>query len=156
MLLASLSPFNLSAWATMLSHYPGPPRFHLPMVLCFGTLLGYTGPECHRQADNLHLAMIDPIIIDNNLMKELGLHRIAQIPKDKFPLILSPLGLAPKSSGGFRRIHHLSFPHGISVNDFILEGSASLKYTTFQEVLKLVFVAGRHCIIIKRDITDAF
>ena len=84
------------------------------------------------------------------------LHRIEQISKDTFPLILSPLGFAPKSNSRFWQIYHLSFPHEISVNNFILEGSASLKYTTFQEVLKLVFAAGHHCIIIKRDITDAF
>ena len=156
MLFAFSSPLNLSAWATMLSQYPGPLRFHLPLVLCFGALLGYTGPECYRQADNLRSAMIDPTIIDNNFVKELSLHRIKQISEDTFPLILSPLGLAPKNSGGFRRIHHLSFLYETSVNDFILKESTSLKYTTFHEILKLVLAASRHCIIIKRDITDAF
>ena len=56
----------------MFLHYPGPLCFYLPLILCFGTLLGYTGPECHRQADNLHLAMIDLSTIDNNLIKKLG------------------------------------------------------------------------------------
>lgn len=155
-LRASPSPFNPSAWAALLSQYPGPLCYHLPLILCFGALLGYTGPECYRLADNLRSAIIDPAIIDNNLVRELDLHRIERISKDIFPLILSPLGLASKNTGGFRHIHHLSFPHGTSVNDFIPDGVASLKYTTFRDILKLVIAAGRHCTIIKRDIIDAF
>ena len=41
------------------------------------------------------------------------------IPDPSQRFICSPLGLVPKTGGGWRRIHHLSFPPGSSVNDFI-------------------------------------
>ncbi len=72
------------------------------------------------------------------------------------PFICSPLGLVPKYDGGWRRIHHLPHPHGESVNDYIPDGVDEMRYTRFQEVLQLVINAGRHCVIMKRDVKDAF
>ncbi len=42
------------------------------------------------------------------------------------------------------------------VNNYIPDGDGELRYTRFQEVLQLVTRAGRHCIILKRDVKDAF
>ena len=72
------------------------------------------------------------------------------------PFICSSLGLVPKHNWGWRRIHHLSHPHGELVNDYIPDGVGEMRYTRFQEVLQLVINAGRHCVIMKRDVKDAF
>ncbi len=72
------------------------------------------------------------------------------------PFICSPLGLVPKHDGGWRSIHHLSHRHGESGNDYIPDGVGEVKYTRFQEVLQLVINTGRHCVIMKRDMKDAF
>ncbi len=70
--------------------------------------------------------------------------------------ICSPLGLVPKYDGGWRRIHHLSHPYGESVNDYIPDGVGEMRYKCFQEVLQLVINAGRYCVIMKRDVKNAF
>ena len=72
------------------------------------------------------------------------------------PFISSPLGLVPKGDGGWRRIHHLSFPEDTSVNAFIPREFGTITYVTFDEIINNVITAGRHSIIIKRDIKEAF
>lgn len=62
----------------------------------------------------------------------------------------------PKGDGGWRRIHHLSFPDDSSVNAFIPREFGALTYVTFDEIISNITAAGRHSIIIKRDIKDAF
>ncbi len=42
------------------------------------------------------------------------------------------------------------------MNDYIPDGASEIKYTRFQKVLQLVTNAGWHCIIVKRDVKDAF
>ena len=98
--------------------------------------------------------MEDRSIIDNKLEEDLRLRRIIPVPNLSIPFILSPLGLVPKHDGGFRHIHHLSHPKGRSVNDHIPDGAREIRYIKFQEVLNLILKAGRHCIIMKRDIKD--
>ncbi len=43
-----------------------------------------------------------------------------------------------------------------SVNNYIPDGVGEIRYKYFQEVLQLVINAGRHCVIMKRDVKDAF
>lgn len=70
--------------------------------------------------------------------------------------ISSPLDLAPKSNGKWRRIHHLSYPYGRSVNCHIPKEWGALKYTTFDEAKHEVIRAGSGNIMVKRDLKDAF
>ena len=53
-------------------------------------------------------------------------------------------------------MHNLSHPPGISVNAHINDDYSSLKYTVVEDILKMVTEAGRHSIILKRDIKKAF
>jgi hypothetical protein len=62
----------------------------------------------------------------------------------------------PKGDGGWRRIHHLSFPDDTSVNAFIPHEFGAIVYVTFDEIINDIIAAGRHSIIIKRDIKEAF
>ena len=72
------------------------------------------------------------------------------------PFISSPLGLVLKHDGGWRRIHHLSFSGRRSVNDNIPKDYSAIKYITIDTIFQLVVDAGKECLIIKRDIKDAF
>lgn len=62
----------------------------------------------------------------------------------------------PKYNKKFSCIHHLSYLKGRSGNDHILDKEGKLRYIKFQKVLNLVLKARRYCIIIKKDIKDAY
>jgi hypothetical protein len=85
----------------------------------------------------------------------LALDRVSISP-DASIVTCSPLGLVPKADGGFRRIHNLSWPQGLSVNDAIPDEYAALQYASIDQVLSLVRAAGPGAILLKRDIKDAF
>lgn len=68
----------------------------------------------------------------------------------------SPLGLVPKHDGGWRRIHDLSFPYGLSVNDGIPLEWGALEYATFDDVVAALLQQGRGAILVKRNLKDAF
>lgn len=151
----SPSPFIVDNWLTLLRGYPGQLPLHLKNILQFGASIGYSGPERRIISKNLSSARNDPITIQSKLDEDLRLGRV--IPtSSNHPFICSPLGLVPKSDGNFRRIHHLSYPPGTSVNDSISEEASYLTYTTFDDVLALVLQAGRHSVIVKKDVRDAF
>jgi hypothetical protein len=78
------------------------------------------------------------------------------MPNSPTPFICSPLGLVPKGSGGWRRIHHLSYPRGNSVNDHIPAEWAALEYATVDQAIALVAAQGPRATLIKRDLQDAF
>ena len=71
-------------------------------------------------------------------------------------MISSPLGLVPKSNGGFRRIHHLSHPKGRSVNCNIPKDWGALEYTCFDEPVAMITRIGPGAMLIKKDLADAF
>lgn len=152
----SPSPFVISSWKRLLRPYP---NTHLPLlltlILTFGTLVGYRGPETYIISKNLKSARLDPDIITESIAADLAIGRV-ECRSDKSPLISSPLGLVTKSNGKLRRIHHLSYPEGSSVNHFIDKSAAYLCYTKFNEFLAMVAEAGRHSTVIKRDMKDAF
>ena len=104
---------------------------------------------------NLSSAALDPEALTEKLQDDLRLRRVIKTPASA-PYICSPLGLVPKHDGGLRRIHHLSHPAKLSVNDNIPQEAAQLKYTSLNEIYQLVVDAGRGCIIIKKDVKDAF
>lgn len=148
----SPSPFIINAWSSLLLQYPVQTlRLHLVMLLRFGCLIGYEGPsDSFIDSKNLPSALIQPDFIDENIAHDLALVRIKQLnytPTEHF--ISSPLGLVPKHDGGFRKIHHLSYPHGFSVNDYIASEFATLSYSSLQSIFARIITAGRHAVLIK-------
>ena len=72
-------------------------------------------------------------------------------------LVCSPLGLIPKNiPGKFRLIHDLSFPKGNSINSHIPSENSAVQYDSIDTVIKLIKHFGRHCLMAKCDIEDAF
>ncbi|KAJ1200350.1 hypothetical protein NDU88_004174 [Pleurodeles waltl] len=124
-----------------------------------GFRLGYQGPRHRRWADNLRSAKEHPQIVRDKIAKEVGLGRIAG-PFYKWPsdaLMISPLGVVPKKAQGeFRLIHHLSWPEGTSVNDFIAQEDSKVIYASVDDAIKLVLKCGTMAEMAKCDIQSAF
>ena len=127
------------------------------MIIRFGVELGYERPtDVFILSENLASALEDTEIIDNELRDDLALQRVVEVKDPAPPFIPSSLGLVAKHEGGWRKIHHLSYPRGHSVNDQIPDGEGEMRYTQFQDVLRMVTKARRNCVILKRDVKDAF
>ena len=139
----------------LLSQYRDPLPFQLVLILRFGALIGYEGPAATIISPNLRSALLEPGIIQKKLEQDLAARRVIPIAATT-PLISSPLGLALKADGDLRRIHHLSYLQGHSVNDYIPREAVHLKYATLANVLSRICRAGRGAVIIKKDIKDAF
>ena len=72
-------------------------------------------------------------------------------------LRVSPFGLVPKKTPNeYRMIHHLSYPEGSSVNDFIDTKLCSVQYTSFDAAVEIVQELGQGCLLGKSDIKSAF
>ena len=100
-----------------------------------------------------------PDIVDQKLNKEISEGRIrgpfAQPPFDK--LKVSPLGGIPKKQPDeYRMIHHLSFPHGDSVNDFIPSELSSVHYASVDDAVRMIKKIGPSCTLAKTDVRSAF
>jgi Reverse transcriptase (RNA-dependent DNA polymerase) len=152
-LVNSPSPLQTQAWASLLVDYPG----HLPTtlvgILTFGCEIGSNLSLQARNCKNQISCFENPSIISQKIAEDLALGRIRVASS---PIVTSPLGLVPKGDSGWRRIHNLSSPLGDSVNCHIPPEFGTLEYTTVSAILEHVRNAGRGCILIKRDVKDAF
>ena len=153
----SPSPLNILAWKALLHHYLGDLPKILAKILEYSALLGYNGPE-HRYlvSKNHSTAYISPNAIDSKLQSDLACNRVLKFEHPGERLTSSPLGLVPKKDRGFRRIHDLSYPRKSFINSFIDESYPAIHYPSIEDILHKIVKAGRHCIILKRDIKDAF
>lgn len=124
-----------------------------------GFRLGFTGPRNYISSDNLKSCRDHPDIVQEKINSELKAKRV----KGPFaePLFLemkiSPIGIVPKKAPGqYRLIHHLSFPSGSSVNDYIDPAWASVKYASFDDAVECLIKFGRYTQMAKTDIDSAF
>jgi hypothetical protein len=114
-----------------------------------------TNLTCH----NLPSAVARPEIVLDKIAKELLRGRIAGPFYDHpFPNFhISPLGLCPKKDPNkFRMTHHLSYPKGLSVNDFIPPEFTSVQYTKVQDAIMGIKQFKSPCYLVKCDIEMAY
>ncbi len=125
----------------------------------YGFKLGYLGDRVTRESKNLTSVEKDPKTARAKLEKEIKLGRIAG-PFQQMPmpdLIISPIGLVPKSEKGkFRLIQHLSHPTRSSINDGIDREGCAVQYTKFDVAVQLVASTGKGACMAKADIESAF
>lgn len=120
----------------------------------FGFYLHYEGP---RISTNLVSVKDHPKVVKEKIDKEIALGRIAG-PFNYKPLCnlrLSPIGVVAKKDGGWRLIHHLSYPFDYSVNDFIDTEACSVHYTSFDDVLDMIAKLGTGAFYGKMDVKSA-
>lgn len=125
----------------------------------FGFRIPFIGSRQGRQAKNHNSALRQPQVVLQKLTEEVRAGRVAgPFPTPPVPnLVVSPIGLVPKSSPGeFRLIFDLSFPKDSSVNSGIPEEFASVQYTPFDAVTELVKHEGQGSYLVKVDIKSAF
>ena len=156
------TPIKLTALVPYLSGYDSQLQFYLVNGFTEGFAIG-----CHNiqgnfdpLVKNLQSAYQLPLVVDNKLKKELQLGRILG-PYGTPPAVanyrISPLGVVPKKQPGqFRLIHHLSYPHGLSINDSIPSELASVTYATIQDAITFIQSADQTVFMAKVDIESAF
>lgn len=142
-----------------LSYYAHIDKDVLTQGFLSGFSLNYSGPREPTEAQNLKSARENPHIVRQKIHKELVAGTIAG-PFTYRPLPnlrISPIGLVPKKAlGEFRLIHHLSYPKGSSLNDFIDHKLCSVQYTSFDEAIHMLQDLGKHCALWKMDLKNAF
>ena len=124
----------------------------------FGFDIGYRGPLTPGSTRNLLSAHSNPIPVTEALSKELVRgHTAGPFSSPPLPNFhCSPLGVVPKKDGTFRIILDLSSPKGSSINDGISKENYSVRYSSFDEAVDLVFRLGPDCQMAKLDIKHAF
>lgn len=124
-----------------------------------GFKIGYLGPRTASTSSNLKSCMENPDLVLQKLQVELHAKRIkGPFPYPPFPnMRISPIGLVPKKSPGqYRLIHHLSYPKGSSVNDFIDQDLATVTYSSFDDAVNKLLILGPGTYFSKTDIDSAF
>ncbi len=89
-------------------------------------------------------------------MNQIKKGQLTEISEVEDHFICSSLGLAPKSNGKWRRIHHYSYPRMRLVNCHIPKELSLLEYTTFDEAKEEVIQAGSGAIMVKLDLKEVF
>lgn len=155
------SPLIPSAWTRLLSGHPDPALCASAVhdISC-GVEIGYDGPRgaaTARTPPNLPSAADQPEAITADLAAEVEAGRIigpfAAPPHHGF--VCSPLGSVPKKdTTERRRIHHLSFPPGNSVNSHI--HIHDVCYSSIDDTVRMVKMLGRGALLCKLDVKAAF
>ena len=152
------SPINVPVFTSMLQTHPNCTfvKFLLDSFT-FGFQIGYTGPMTPGQRNNLLSARTHPPVTAA-LIKELNRgHTSGPFLQSSFAqLHCSPLGAVPKKDGTYRIILDLSSPRGSSINEWIDPSLYSVRYSSFDNAVKLVADLGSNAYMAKLDIKHAF
>ena len=123
-----------------------------------GFRLQYYGPRMPIRSNNLLSARQERSILHSKLYEDLFFGRLS----GPFPyppisnLRINPVGLVPKSTGGWRLITNLSFPEGHSVNDYVDQTYCRVQYSKFDDAVNIIQRLGPSAYMAKADIKSAF
>ena len=124
----------------------------------YGFSTGCDNVPAGRAENNLPSCSEAPQVIDQYIQRECLAGRLAGPFRENHPNIIkiSPIGLIPKKKpGSYRIIHHLSFPAGVSVNDFIPREYTSVTYGSVDEAVRLISNMSQPYLA-KTDVANAF
>ncbi|XP_077781388.1 uncharacterized protein LOC144327059 [Podarcis muralis] len=154
------SPIKLEPLRALLKFYPNRQAAHL---LEEGFSEGFRIPVAFTPNSscppNQKSVLERPDIALKKIQKEITAGRVAGpfVTPPIEGLHISPLGIVPKKAPGeFRMIHNLSYPKGTSVNDAIPQEMCTVKYSSFDQAVRLVRSFGRGAFLAKCDIESAF
>ncbi len=158
--LPVVTPFKPAAWRQLLAEYPDRNWAHrLVHDLVHGVDIGFQGSRLHRrEARNMTASSAEDAAITTDLIAEVGLHHVAgpyvQPPFEHY--VCSPLKTVPKKGNAakFRIIHHLSYPHGRSVNSFTADWPCPL--AGFDNAIRIIRQLGQGCYLAKVDVKAAY
>jgi hypothetical protein len=153
------SPIKVGKLNNYLDCYPKPQEAsYLKNGFTKGFQLNYTGPRIHVTSKNLKSAIENQDELLERVHKEISMGRILG-PFLEMPisnLHISPVGLIPKSDGGWRMITHLSYPTSCGINDFIDPELCTVQYASFDGVVDMIANLGQGALLGKMDIKSAF
>ena len=124
-----------------------------------GFSLKYQGPRVNRQVKNLKSAFQFKDQLWDSLMKEVRLGWMIGpfFSQPIIPLIWSPVSMVEKKNpSDMRRITHLSYPMGSSINAFIDLADAETHYQAFEAAVNLVAKVGPGAFMTKEDFKSDF
>ena len=133
-----VSPINIKAYLRHLHLYKLVNSEHAMFLregLVNGFKIQYSGPRIGMFSKNLISAKTHANILEDKLKAEIIEGRImGPFQRPPFPNThVSPIGIIPKSNGGWRMITHLSYPPTQSINDFIDPELCTVRYTSFDD-----------------------
>lgn len=150
-------PLKPEGWAKLLANHPD--RLYVRTILDiirFGVRIGYTGLKQRILSCNLPTANNAPEILIQDLEKQITHNRVTRLTTNPAAFISSTFGLEPKPNEGWRRIHHLSYPRGSSVNCHIPRDHGALEYTSINDAISVLATLGKVTTMVKHDLSDAF
>ena len=156
---SSATPVRVDRLDFLLTGYPDDLKHFLISGFSFGFRISYVGERQTFESRNLKSALEKPHVVLSKLNKEREAGRIAgPFTVPPFPIFhCSPLGIVPKKDPSeFRLIHHLSYPHGSSVNDFIPDDCSSVSYASINDAIDVLKRTGAGCFMAKTDVKSAF
>lgn len=134
------TPIQVDLLAKYLSGYDKTEKEYILHGFSKGFTVFSAISDTQVQCRNLQSALLRPGIVAEKIQTELAAGRFAgpfvHPPLPKFHV--SPLGLCPKKEPNkLRMIHHLPYPKGGSVNDFISPEYSSVQYTRIQDAISV-------------------
>ena len=154
-----LPPINVDRLRKFLINHPDTNLVNFLIDgFCNGFSIGYTGSSTPGQCRNLLSARSNTEAVSSAISKEVTRGNTAG-PFYSLPFVslhCSPLGAVPKKDGSHRIILVLSSPRGSSINEGISADLYSVKYSNFDDSIKLVTTVGKNCFMAKLDIKQAF
>jgi len=153
------SPININFLDSLLDCYPNTEDAdYLKNGFRYGFSLGYSGPRVPKECKNLKSIFEFESVAREKIMAEVNAGRMAgpYTFKPISNLRISPIGLVPKRTGGFRLITHMSFPYLDSVNDYIDPELTRVKYSDFDNAVSMVRRLGQGTWMGKMDLKNAF
>ena len=145
-----------------LTGYDSELRNYLVRWFTYGFTIGCLDLPVHFDINMCNLKSADDYayIIDKKVANELLLGRVLgpyDVPPTCINYRISPLGVVPKKNPGeFRMIHHLYFPDGSSVNDFIPKEISSVQNATIQDAIDVIKDSPKPVYMAKVDVESAF
>lgn len=158
------STLNKEAWSYYLRDYPNRTFVStLVQIIHHGASLGFSGDRSKPQfCTNLKSALENPQTIAA-LSEDIAVQTASgrthgPFPSPPFPNFhASPLGaVTRKRSSKIRRIHHLSWPEGDSVNDGIPDSEAAIVYDMVDRTITDLVASGPGSLMLKLDLESAF
>ena len=138
--LRPTSSLNPNQWRKLLQHYPDSqfPEL-LTGIATYGARAGYEGPLLCIRGPNHSSTFRISDEISANIQAEVSTRRVLEIPSLPQFYVISPLGAVEKCANGiragWRRIHGLSFPKGVSINDGIPAHYGILLYQILDDAI---------------------
>ena len=154
------TPLHPTAWFNLLANYPDR-NWSRRLVgdIIHGADIGFRGSRKTRiDCRNMPLTTEESAAVAVHLQEETALARLAG-PYTNPPWEhwwCSPLKTVPKKSSAkrFRIVHHLSYPHGKSVNNYTADWDCFL--SRFDDAVDIVRRLGKGCFMSKVDVKAAY